>query len=231
MFGSFLPSLLVGFRTTNFTRDWEPTLSWNQSHQQSDRECKRLLDVNNPLDSSHPRLQTLSMRHKRGVDIGLWGVFLLPFLFVAAGLSMPYTLVRGYFQRRNKRAFQNRMDALGRIMEWSDFRRALDETRGTAIIERYSFKGPVYLWWTPENLYEACPYPTVDWMTLHEESFLLFAEWCRERYTSPNSGRAFLVGPSPEGEGRSLHSRFKSAEEGRERWIEVVPPEILRKRR
>jgi len=32
MFGSFLPSLLVGFSTTNFTREWEPTLSWNQFH-------------------------------------------------------------------------------------------------------------------------------------------------------------------------------------------------------
>jgi hypothetical protein len=30
MFGSFLPSLLVGFSTTNFTRAGEPTLSWNQ---------------------------------------------------------------------------------------------------------------------------------------------------------------------------------------------------------
>jgi hypothetical protein len=29
MFGSFLPSLLVGFSTTNFTRAWEPTLLWN----------------------------------------------------------------------------------------------------------------------------------------------------------------------------------------------------------
>jgi hypothetical protein len=32
MFGSFLPSLLVGFSTTNFTRAGEPTLSWNQFH-------------------------------------------------------------------------------------------------------------------------------------------------------------------------------------------------------
>jgi len=30
MFGSFLPSLLVGFSTTNSTRAGEPTLSWNQ---------------------------------------------------------------------------------------------------------------------------------------------------------------------------------------------------------
>jgi len=33
LFGSFLPSLLVGLRTTNSTRVWEPTLSWNQLHQ------------------------------------------------------------------------------------------------------------------------------------------------------------------------------------------------------
>jgi hypothetical protein len=32
MFGSFLPSRLVGFSTTNFTRAGEPTLSWNQLH-------------------------------------------------------------------------------------------------------------------------------------------------------------------------------------------------------
>src|SRR5262244_1620045 len=32
MFGSFLPSLLVGVSTTNSTRAWEPTLSWNQLH-------------------------------------------------------------------------------------------------------------------------------------------------------------------------------------------------------
>jgi hypothetical protein len=32
LFGSFLPSLLVGFSTTNFTRASEPTLSWNQFH-------------------------------------------------------------------------------------------------------------------------------------------------------------------------------------------------------
>ena len=34
MSGSVLPSLLVGFSTTNFTRAWEPTLSWNQLHSQ-----------------------------------------------------------------------------------------------------------------------------------------------------------------------------------------------------
>jgi hypothetical protein len=176
--------------------------------------------------------QTLSMRLKRGVEIGRVGsVLLLPFLFIAAGLSIPFTLVVAHNQKRNRRKLQAKMKAQSRGMDWSDFVRSLDATHGTAIVERYSFKGPVYLWWTPENVYDACPYPTVDWMTLHEESFLPFAEWCRERYTSPDSGRALLVGPSPKGEGHSLLSRFESAEAGKERWIEVVPPEIVRKRR
>src|ERR1700722_140023 len=38
MFGSFLPSLLVGFSTTNSSRAWEPTLSWNQLHSMTGRE-------------------------------------------------------------------------------------------------------------------------------------------------------------------------------------------------
>jgi len=43
MFGSFLPSLLVGFSTTNFTRAGEPTLSWNQLHSLAVEERDGLL--------------------------------------------------------------------------------------------------------------------------------------------------------------------------------------------
>jgi len=119
------------------------------------------------------------------------------------------------------------MKALGRVMEWSEFLGALNETRGTAIVERYSFKGPVYLWWTPESFYDVCPYPTVDWFTLHDESYRPFAEWCRKRYTSPDVGSAVLVGIAPSDEGRSLHSRFES-DTGPERWVEIIPPEAVR---
>jgi hypothetical protein len=177
-------------------------------------------------------MRRYSARPKRGVKFGpVTSVLLLPFLLVAAVVAYPYALGKGYLRTRNSRAFRAKMNALGRAMEWSDFVRALDENHGTAIVERYSFKGPAYLWWTPEDVYEACPYPTVDWMTLHEEDYLPFAEWCRERYTSPDSGRALLVGLSPKGEGLSVHSRLKSGEAGRERWIEVVPPEVVRKGR
>src|SRR5580693_921122 len=45
MFGSFLPSLLVGFSTTNFTRAGEPTLSWNQLRSLSPDACRSILNA------------------------------------------------------------------------------------------------------------------------------------------------------------------------------------------
>jgi hypothetical protein len=152
---------------------------------------------------------------RKPVHIGLpWSLLFIPFMFIAAGLSIPYSLVACRVQRRNEEAFQVSMTSLGRVMRWSDFVRALDETRGTAILERYSFKGPVRWWWTSENIYDASPYPTVDWLTMFDESFLPFAEWCRERYTSPEQGQAFLVGRGPEEESRSLWTRLRSTETG-----------------
>ena len=169
------------------------------------------------------------MRLKRGRKIGPVGsLLLLPFLLVAGVLSFPYAMLKAFSRKRNKQKLQARMEAQGRVIEWSEFLNALNETRGTAIIERYSFKGPVYLWWTPENLYDVCPYPTVDWMTLHDESYGPFAEGCRIRYTSRDAGSAVLVGDASPAEAHSLHRRFESYT-GSERWIEVVPPEAVRK--
>jgi hypothetical protein len=172
------------------------------------------------------------MRLKRGRKIGPAGsLLLLPFLLMAGVLSFPYAMLTASNRKRNKRKLEVRMEAQGRVIARSEFLDALNETRGTAIIERYSFKGPVYLWWTPENVYDVCPYPTVDWMTLHDESFGPFAEWCRIRYTSRDAGSAVLVvGDTSAAEAYSLHSRFESRT-GLERWIEVVPPEAVRKTR
>jgi len=165
---------------------------------------------------------------KRGMKIGPVGsTLLLPFLLIAGVLSFPFAMLKARNIQKLQARMKVQMKAQGRVIEWSDFLNALNEARGTAIIERYSFKGPVYLWWTPENLYDICPYPTVDWMTMHDESYGPFAEWCRRRYTS-SSGSAVLVEPASPAEARSVHSRFESCT-GSERWIEVVPPENVRK--
>ncbi len=156
----------------------------------------------------------------------------LPVLLIAAGLYFPYELGWGLVQARKRRRFHEKMKTLGRVMEWSDFIQAMEETRGTAIVERYSFVGPGELWWTAENIYEVCPYSPVDWEALCDKSFLPFAEWCRERYSSPEVGRALLVGPSPTREARSLRTRFECGDLiPSARWIEVVPPEVIRKKR
>jgi len=171
---------------------------------------------------------------KRGVELGrVASLLTLPFLLIAAGLYFPYVLGWGLVQARKRRRFQEKMKTLGRVMEWSDFILAMDETRGTAIVERYSPAGTVNLWWTPENIYEVCPYSPVDWEGLCDKSFLPFAEWCRERYSSPEVGRALLVGPSPKGEPSSSRFQFEFGGDPTPsaRWIEVVPPEVLRKKR
>jgi hypothetical protein len=75
-----------------------------------------------------------------------------PHLFILAGLAIPYFLVAAPLQRLRERAFRSRMKARNRIMPWPDFRLAVDEARGTLIVEQYSLKGPFRWWWTPDDL-------------------------------------------------------------------------------
>jgi hypothetical protein len=177
----------------------------------------------------------LAPRHGRRepVDLGWWSLFFIPVMFIVAGLSIPFTLVAGRVQRRHERAFRTKMQGLGRVVEWRDFLKAINETRGTVILERYSFKGPVRWWWTSENLYDISPYPTADWFTmLTDESFQPFAEWCSQRYTTPSEGLAFLADSDAisAGEDHSLWSRLRSPESESVRWVEVAPPRRLRGR-
>ena len=58
---------MVGFSTTNFTRAWEPTLSWNQLRSEPGRECNGELD--------RRRLVTLGIAARYGpVLVGGCGV-------------------------------------------------------------------------------------------------------------------------------------------------------------
>jgi hypothetical protein len=178
----------------------------------------------------------LATERKTGKGLRVIGMPLsllfIPVLAIAAGISIPVAIVASRVMRRREKAFRRHMQACGRVMEWADFIRAVDESRGTLIEERYSLKGPVRWWWTLENVYEVCPHAIVDWLTmLHEPSFRPVSEWFRERYTSPDQGKAFLVSLEnrPRGEAEDLRSRLHS-ESGTVRWIEVVPPESLRNR-
>lgn len=177
-------------------------------------------------------MQTLDLRAKSSNrtgprTIGMpWSLLFIPILFMVAGLSIPYAVVASRIQRRRGRAFCAQMQARGRVIEWSECLRAMEESRGTVIIERYSMKGPVRWWWTSENFYDVCPYAPIEslsWIP-QEASYRPFAEWCRQRYTSPDGGGALLVNASE----IPAKKKMDALESGTARWINVIPPESLR---
>jgi hypothetical protein len=85
------------------------------------------------------------------------------------------------------------MKLSGRVMDWADFVRELDRGNGMLIIERFSFKGAIRLWWTRDDLYKTCPYPLVDWFTMAKDAtFDPLREWCNTKYTGV-TGEAMLV--------------------------------------
>ena len=78
-------------------------------------------------------------------------------------------------------------------MQWADFVTAMEQKRGTLIVEGDPHKGP-NLWWTPEDILSASPHPcSSDLRALFDRSYGPFREWCYERYTSPATGIASLV--------------------------------------
>jgi hypothetical protein len=170
--------------------------------------------------------------NKRSIHIPMpLSLLLVPLLFIGAGISIPFSLVYRRIQRQREHRFRLELAALGRIIGWKDLMQAVDEARGTVIEERYSLKGPVRWWWTPEIVRDLSPYETADWFTmLKGNSFRPFAVWCRQRYTSLDQGHALLVATdgAPINEVRALWSRL-TAESGHRNFILVVPPESLRK--
>lgn len=158
-------------------------------------------------------------------------IWFVPALAIAAVLSIPIGLVVRAVQNKRERSFKNTMKAAHRVMDRRDFKRALQEGRGTLIVESYSLKGPVRWWWTAESIYDVCPFPLVTWfMTMpNDECYRPLSEWCRREYTNCDQGRALLVDlASPEGGVNIDRTALRSA---KMKWLEVAPPEKLRRYR
>ena len=85
---------------------------------------------------------------------------------IAAAVSIPYTKVHNRRMARREDRFRESMMLRGRVIDWADFVGELDQGNGVLIVERFSFKGPIRLWWTRDDLYKTCPYPLVDWFTM-----------------------------------------------------------------
>lgn len=65
----------------------------------------------------------------------LHAIWFVPALDIAAVLSIPVALVASTVQKRRERSFKKQMKATGRVMDRRNFEQALQEGRGTVILE------------------------------------------------------------------------------------------------
>jgi hypothetical protein len=157
------------------------------------------------------------------------GVAMIPLLFVGACLAIPYTLAARWLRLHSEHKLRLRMESKGRLMTWLDFVRAMRERGGTCIEEKFTAKGPVRIWWTPEDVRRESPHEIIDWFTMRKgRKYEPFVHWCRARYTSADAGSAMLVDATlaPRREIYALWSECRS-DAMKAQWIEVAPPEIL----
>jgi hypothetical protein len=76
------------------------------------------------LDLNAQRRVGRDPSEKQPLKIGLpLSLLFIPVLFIAAGLSIPYTLVARRIQRRRELAFRLQMKRQGRTIGWEDFMR------------------------------------------------------------------------------------------------------------
>jgi hypothetical protein len=157
------------------------------------------------------------------------GVAMIPVLFVGACLAIPYTLGARWLRLHGEHKLRLLMKSRGRLMTWPDFARAMHESGGTCIEEKFTAKGPVRIWWTPEDVRRQSPHEIIDWFTMRKgRQYEPFVHWCRARYTSTVAGSAMLVDTPlvPRREIYTLWSECRS-DAMKANWIEVAPPEIL----
>lgn len=138
-------------------------------------------------------------------------------------MSIPYTKFRRRTMARREAMFADSMKLSHRVMEWADFNRELDRGNGTLIVERFSFKGPIRLWWTSDNLYITCPYPLVDWLTMAKDAaFDPVRDWCHTKYTGAG-GDAMLV-TGTEDQWRTIKGDNPFTFREGVQFVEVPPP-------
>ena len=151
----------------------------------------------------------------------------LPLFFVAAAVSIPWTYVQKLRQRTQEKRFATEMESSGRIMTWREFESALENGEGTAIGEYLSLKGPFRLWWTPKDIPAISPhnFDREHHFAFPEPQFASFFDWCREQFTSPQSGQAKLV-LVPEEERPELKTKLDGA-----RFVSICSFPIDRKQK
>ena len=86
------------------------------------------------------------------------GIAMIPVLFVGACVAIPYTLGARWLRLHGEHKLRALMKSQGRLMAWPEFVRVLHERGGTCIEEKFTAKGPVRIWWTPEDVRRESPH-------------------------------------------------------------------------
>jgi hypothetical protein len=157
------------------------------------------------------------------------GVLMVPVAVVGAALVIPIHFATRWTRQHGEHKLRLLMKSRGRLINWQEFLRRMREEGGTCIEERFSPRGPVRFWWTPENVGHESPYAIIDWFTMRKgRGAEPFIRWCRERYTSADSGSAVLV-DAPLVPRREIYTVWTEcrSETSKARWVEIAPPEIV----
>jgi hypothetical protein len=177
-----------------------------------------------------PEVDNWRQQRQRGGSLGaVMGVLAIPVLVAGACVALPYHIGAHWVRQHREHRFRMLMKSQRRLIGWHEFLRLMRELGGTCIEEKFSAKGPVRFWWTPEDVYAESPFEIIDWFTMRKgRRSTAFVGWCRERYTSADRGSALLVDTFavPKREIYKLWSHCRS-ESKPARWVEVAPPEIL----
>jgi len=156
-------------------------------------------------------------------------VVMIPLLAIGACLAIPFGFLWRWLRQHREHKFRMLMKSRGRLVTWADLLRVMHDEGGTCIEERFSPKGPVRFWWTPENVYHESPYEIIDWFTMRKgRGAEPFIRWCRERYTSADGGSAVLV-DAPFVPKRQIYALWAECRSDAMQacWVEVAPPEII----
>jgi hypothetical protein len=123
---------------------------------------------------------------------------ILVFILFYVIAQIPSSIVRGRQRARREKTLQAQMAATGRLMPWAELRSKLDANFQGTLIDEDGGDDLINTWWSPEDIATVSPHlccfkrPTKE--TMHDfDKFHPFFEWCRSRFTSPESGTALLV--------------------------------------
>jgi hypothetical protein len=178
-----------------------------------------------PTQSAEPELKT---KRRSSLNV-LLELALIPVAVGVAAVAIPLSFVPRWLQKHREHTFRLRMKSSGRLITWQVFLHSMRDSGGTCIEEKFSAKGPVRFWWTPEDVAVESPHEIIDWFTMRKgRRGDAFVHWCRERYTNAEKGTAMLV-DTPFVPRREIYAFWAEcrSQSGPARWVEVAPPEIL----